>query len=152
MELKYLDPEHIQAQLRTFSGSEHFHRLITNSPSVMTDGVRWFINQCELHEVFRRIDETVRTFVEEDTENSEDISIDRYGGIHTHIGLTILQPTEQEDNNYTKVVLDDMDGTDLAVYQIPVDNLMRGFELEHIKIWAIKNELGSYTYLLPSEY
>ena len=70
MELKYLDPEHIQAQLRTFSGSEHFHRLITNSPSVMTDGVRWFINQCELYEVFRRIDETLRTFVEEDTENS----------------------------------------------------------------------------------
>ena len=149
MELRYLDPEHIQAQLRTFSGSEHFHRLITNSPSVMTDGVRWFINQCELYEVFRRIDETVRTFVEEDADNSED---NGHWGMHTHIGLTIFQPTEQEDNNYTKVVLDDMDGTDLAVYQIPVDNLMRGFELESIKIWAIKNELNSYTYLLPSEY
>jgi hypothetical protein len=149
MELRYLDPEHIQAQLRTFSGSEHFHRLITNSPSVMTDGVRWFINQCELYEVFRRIDEIVRTFVEEDADNPEG---NGHCGIHTHIGLTIFQPTEQKDNNYTKVMLDDMDGTDLAVYQIPVDNLMRGFELESIKIWAIKNELNSYTYLLPSEY
>jgi hypothetical protein len=124
-----ITPEEIQANLDRFSGSETFTKwspLFRNS--VLTDGALYLAENCGAYWLM----DIIGSYQSESkfrTQNFQVWKLDRKGE-----GWLVTA----EDGNGNVI-----DRQDVGVSDFPLNG---------IEIWAIRNELGGLTLMLPSEY
>jgi hypothetical protein len=116
----------LETNLAHFSGSETFTRYSILSKSMLTAGARYLADKGQCYWLF----DAIQSHLDQHNED--------------YVQSTLIV---QKDSTAT-LELDDMDNNIIANQLLTYTT----FPLTKIKIWSVKNQWGSYTHMLPSEY
>lgn len=122
-----MEEKEIIKQLNGFHGSEHFYRDYLGV--VLTDGVKKLCELCKCYWVIT--DMAV-------------ILMDRF--LHKE-DFIVVKIRVNEDKS-CKITLED--GNNNKLYEQKYE--YTDFPLKEYTLWAVYNEVGTYTYMLPGEY
>jgi len=127
--IQCLTPEELKEQLGCFTGSEEFLRHWSSRTTRYTEGVMFLADQAGAHWLI----DLVASYQKEPKVAVEDFQV----------------WTLEVRDNKGAVRMTDGDSKKAIVSQ---EIHYTDFPLDEIKVWAVRNELGGVTLLLPSEY
>ena len=125
-----MDKEEILKELEGYTGSENFTRDTFNK-CVYTDGFKRFMELCECYWLFS---------------DSAILMMSNENGKFTDEGFVAITIKRTKDK--AEVIFDDGNGNVLHTQKYDYTN----FPMDEYEVWACRNELDSYTFMLKSEY